>query len=162
MANAELLLPSQPAEAYKSLNLFYPIRRDYATCSLELGFNWTEAMHDLPLGKFYVVGFRSQRKELNHKQTAALYRMDDRSFEEAVGKPGLLLYFRGTLEAERNCTSACLWESEEQALVGSGGPEHMLARAKALKVWYEFYDVERWNVFHRPDDPPIFEEVQLR
>ncbi|KAH7436341.1 hypothetical protein KP509_05G015200 [Ceratopteris richardii] len=109
-----------------------------------------------PLNKFYMVVFRSKRsKDANSE---LLYQADADAHEEAKESGGLLTYWYGTLNAERECFATCIWRSRKDASQASRLPKHLRAASLASRM-YDFYRLERYWLSFSDKREPIFENV---
>lgn len=125
-------------EAFRGLG---PVHRDYMRLPIGEGFDWAGRLRSVPVGRLYLVVFRSVRRA--SADLDALKRYDDMAYAEALGAGGLLHYFKGEANEQRECLSFCLWESREHALKATGLSSHRAAAA----VWtemYESYELERY------------------
>lgn len=101
----------------KALTKLQPTRDDYATSSYLEAFNWqtvfdhlkqssAEENHSWTRRSFYVIVFRSQlHPDINSDR---LYELDSQSHREAVASGGLLKYWFGTTNANRENLATCL------------------------------------------------------
>jgi hypothetical protein len=76
-----------------------PLTPEYARLPILEGFNWVECLTDVDAGRWYLVAFRSVRREA--ADPLRLKAFDDLAYAEAQQRSGLLLYFRGCLNAQR-------------------------------------------------------------
>jgi heme-degrading monooxygenase HmoA len=97
-------------------------------------------------GEWYVVAFRSIRSA--GADPELLKALDDRAYEEATREPGLLLYFRGSMNERHECLSICVWESRERAQAATKMPLHRAA-AKETDALYTLFELERWILSKR-------------
>ncbi|KAG9943792.1 hypothetical protein KCU85_g8397, partial [Aureobasidium melanogenum] len=91
------------------------------------GFTWKAT-------EFYVVSFRSQLSP--DADPERLFQLDACSHQEAMASGGLLKYWYGVKDQDRQNLATCFWESRQHARDGGRGPWHAKARAAAA-VWYE-------------------------
>eukprot|EP00850_Spirogloea_muscicola_P002812 SM000011S18990 [mRNA] locus=s11:288091:289197:+ [translate_table: standard] len=92
-------------------------------------------------GPLYAVVFRSIRKlEADSEQ---LYAADAAAHEEAKKSGGLLKYWYGTLNEQRECLATCIWSSREHARRALGKPSHIKAMQLASQM-YVMYVLERY------------------
>jgi hypothetical protein len=134
-----------------------PQLADYALAPIAEGFDWQHCLNSVPDGTWYLVVFRSLRKETADLEM--LTEFDDRAFEEASLRPGLLHYFRGQLNERRECLSFCLWETQEQARVASALPLHQAA-VGVVNEMYHSYRLERyWVSKQGMGQAPVFERL---
>ena len=118
----------------------------YQTVPIEQGFNWSEALSGCEVEDWYLVVFRSVRREDLNVQ--ALAHHDGLAFAEAAKIGGLLMYFKGDANSTAECLSFCLWEQREHARRAIGLPEHAEA-AKRTKHWYRWFQIERYSLRKR-------------
>jgi heme-degrading monooxygenase HmoA len=116
-----------------------PSSLSYATLPVEEAFNWTECATDAEPGEWYLVAFRSVRRECADDARLDMY--DRRALREAKGFPGFMIYFKGTPNERRECLSFCLWESREHARAAARGSAHVEA-ITLVREMYEVYSLE--------------------
>ncbi|KAF1957698.1 hypothetical protein CC80DRAFT_389067, partial [Byssothecium circinans] len=130
----------------KALTILQPTREDYATAPYIQSLNFASGV--LPLVRelaaaegyewighaFYVVIFRSKLKA--DIDNDLLYKLDFESHREACESGGLLKYWFGKCDADRQNLATCFWRSREDAHKGGLGPWHAKARA-AGRTLYE-------------------------
>jgi len=134
-----------------------PIRPDYCAAPIADGFNWSECLGAATEGEWYLVVFRSVRKE--SADVLLLTELDDRAFEEARAASGLIYYFKGELNERRECLSFCLWEDQPQAW-SAAGLQHHLAAAALVRDMYQTYRLERYSVRKQAGSPaPLFQPL---
>ncbi|WPH00785.1 Hypothetical protein R9X50_00361500 [Acrodontium crateriforme] len=121
-----------------------PIRSDYATADYLSSFNWDVVFSILQLlclqagfewgtREFYLVIFRSKlRSDADRDRLGVL---DQKSHEEACASGGLLKYWFGSTDGERNNLATCIWRNREDAAAGGKGPWHAKARASARTMY---------------------------
>lgn len=114
----------------------------YATRPISEAFNWQEAASDLGDGEWYLVAFRSMRRDGADEERLAMY--DERAHLEAESAPGFVHYFKGPRAADGSCLSFCLWTSRAEARAAAGRPAHVEA-VGLLDEMYATYTLE----FHR-------------
>ncbi|KAJ5714077.1 uncharacterized protein N7483_011258 [Penicillium malachiteum] len=128
-----------------ALAYFKPIRNDYATAEYLDSFNWTEVFdllktfsenegHTWTTQTFYVVSFRSRLQP--NIDNEYLHALDAYSHQEATASGGLLKYWFGTKNEQRQNLATCIWRNRNDARLGGRGPWHAKARA-AGREWYE-------------------------
>ena len=100
------------ADLYEACLQISPRHSDYATLSIEDGFDWSSLSRCL-FERLYLVVFRSVWQP--EADLDLLREYDDRAFEEALVSGGLLRYFKGHANELGECLSFCLWETREQA-----------------------------------------------
>jgi hypothetical protein len=123
--------------------LLKPITPDYPTLPIAEAFNWSDALSSLESGEWYLVVFRSIRKEFANTQMLTEY--DDRAHREALEGEGLLFYFQGQLNGRRECLSFCAWQNQQQAQAGARLPLHRAAASIAANM-YDEYHLERYQI----------------
>ncbi|KAF2678499.1 hypothetical protein K458DRAFT_276495, partial [Lentithecium fluviatile CBS 122367] len=128
----------------KALTALKPVRSDYATASytesldfqavlsLIRAFAAAEAYH-WKEATFYVVIFRSKLKPSIDNEL--LYKLDFESHREACESGGLLKYWFGKPDGERQNLATCFWRSREDAYKGGLGSWHAQARAAGGKLY---------------------------
>jgi hypothetical protein len=128
---------------YEACQQLSPIHPDYATMPIQEGFNWSSCLGDVRFERLYLVVFRSVLRV--GADLELLWEHDRRVQAEAVEAGGLLCYFRGVINEQRECLSLCLWESREQALRASGAPLHRAASGIVAET-YEAHSLERYDL----------------
>ncbi|KAJ5893933.1 hypothetical protein N7495_005624 [Penicillium taxi] len=129
-----------------ALSYLKPIRNDYATAEYLDSFNWNEVFdlvrtfsetegHQWKSQSFYVVSFRS-RLQPNVDQDY-LTDLDAYSHQEAVASGGLLKYWFGTKNEQRQNLATCIWRNRNDARLGGRGPWHAKARLAARELYEE-------------------------
>src|SRR5215207_8528263 len=118
-----------------------PIYPDYATRPIQDGFSWSSSLAGVAFERLYLVVFRSVRRP--SADLDLLREHDDRAYEKALQSGGLLRYFKGEANEQRECLSFCLWETREQALEAAGAASHQAA-AEISVLMYESYVLERY------------------
>src|SRR5436309_8604753 len=118
-----------------------PAGSSYARLPILQALNWSECLAAIESGEWYVVVFRSIRREA--ADPAVLKALDDRAYEEAMREPGLLLYFRGSMNERSECLSICVWESQQQAQAAVRQPSHRTA-ANATDEMCDLFELKRW------------------
>lgn len=118
-----------------------PVCRGYARLPILEAFNWSECLADVEAGEWYIVAFRSIRRETADPHR--LKMLDDLAYEEARSRPGLLLYFRGAMNERRECLSVCVWENPKLAREATRLPSHRAA-AEITDETYALFELERW------------------
>ncbi|KAK4494666.1 hypothetical protein PRZ48_014022 [Zasmidium cellare] len=128
-----------------ALTALKPIRDDYATAPYLESFNWSEVFallrtlskqvgYEWKKQDFYVVIFRSKLQANIDRDRLGL--LDQMSHQEACASGGLLKYWFGSPDVERQNLATCLWRNHSDAVAGGGGPWHKQARA-AARVMYD-------------------------
>jgi len=134
-----------PGEALRELA---PIIDAYATAPINEGFNWSDCAPRLSEGEWYLVVFRSIRREAIDDLTLEMH--DYGAHIEAQRRAdGLVFYFRGIPNENRECLSFCLWNSREEAARASQLPLHRVAMSMVNEK-YEWYSLERYVVRKAP------------
>ena len=135
--------PATPRRDRPMLRTLRPRSASYATLPVDAGFAWADCLADLDPANFYLVVFRSVRRQ--GADGELLTEFDDRAHAEARRAGGLLLYFKGEPDANRACLSLCLWETREQARAAIHQPRHRAAVGLASTM-YESFHLERYVV----------------
>jgi hypothetical protein len=156
----QVRIPAVSAEeAFKDLA---PITARYATVPILEGFNWDDCATRVPEGQWYMVVFRSVRREAIDDLTLEMH--DYGAHIEASRRAvGLVHYFRGTPNEHRECLSFCIWRNRKEAARAAQLPLHRVAMAMTEEK-YEWYALERYNLRKvrgrdgieiEPVDPPL-------
>ncbi|KAI6216804.1 hypothetical protein M3Y99_01798700 [Aphelenchoides fujianensis] len=133
----------------KALPHFKAITRDYFYQPLESSFNWDETAERLGLdkeGTWFIVAFRSVRRADACGKT--LYQADAQAHQEAIESGGLLKYWYGTLDDQRQCLAMCIWSNREFARVATVKPLHIQAVSLTRRM-YVSYTLERYQLIKR-------------
>jgi len=133
-----------------------PIHHDYASLPIQDGFDWARSLRSIPALRLYLVVFRSKRRV--SADLRVLKEHDDAAYAEALGAGGLLHYFKGEVNEQRECLSFCLWESRQHALEAIGGPSHRAA-AEIWRKMYESYELERYHLQKSGEETITFERL---
>ena len=120
-----------------------PSNSEYAGQPIRQAFDWSAIARPSDAGSWYLVVFRSRRKE--SADEARLTWVDDRAHAEAAASPGFVHYFKGPLTADRQCLSFCLWSSRAEARAASGRPLHREA-VMLIEASYDRYTLEFFRV----------------
>jgi hypothetical protein len=129
------------SEAFRELA---PVTAQYATVPIMEGFNWADCATQLSEGEWYLVVFRSVRREAVDDLTLEMH--DYGAYIEAQRRAiGLVYYFRGTHNERRECLSFCIWSSREEAIRAAQLPLHRVAMAMTDEK-YEWYSLERYRL----------------
>ncbi len=136
-----------------------PIHPDHATLPIQQAFNWSSCLTGIPFDRLYLVVFRSVRRA-----AADLYLLrehDDLAYADALEAGGLLCYFKGELNGQRECLSFCLWESRQQAQRAAGGASHAAA-TRITAQFYESYRLERYYVVRAAagEEGVVFRQIE--
>ena len=137
------MILDHPAGLYEACRRISPINLNYANVPIEEGFDWSSCLDAACFERLYLVVFRSVRRPA--ADLRLLKEHDDRAYGDAIEAGGLLRYFRGEMNARRECLSFCLWESREQARRASSGSLHRAATGIVAET-YESYTLERYEV----------------
>jgi hypothetical protein len=121
------------------LSRLVPASEAYASLPIADAFNWQEASRDLGDGEWYLVAFRSIRRD--GADEARLAAFDELAHQEAATAPGFLHYFKGPSAADGSCLSFCLWDSRADARAAAGQPDHVRA-VSLIDEMYESYVLE--------------------
>lgn len=131
--------PLSAVEAFQSLA---PVTAKYATVPIMEGFNWQECSSRLDPGEWYLIVFRSIRREAIDDLTLEMH--DYGAYIEAQRRAiGLVFYFRGTPNADRECLSFCIWAGRQEAARAARLPLHREAMMM-VEEKYEWYALERY------------------
>ena len=128
------------ADLYEACLQISPRHLDYATLSIEDGFDWSSLSCCL-FERLYLVVFRSVWQP--DADLDLLREYDDRAFEEALVSGGLLRYFKGHANELGECLSFCLWETRKQAREAAGAPSHRSAADVSAQM-YLSYSLDRY------------------
>lgn len=131
-----------------------PISTDYAHLPVGDAFDWSEVAAQLGAGEWYMVAFRSVRRD--GCDEARLGELDERAHQEAASSPGFVFYFKGPLATDRTCLSFCMWTSRIEARAAAGRPDHVSA-VSVLNEMYERYTLEFVRVTGTSGMPLRFE-----
>ena len=143
-----------------ALHALVPVSERYATLPVADAFDWRDVGRQLGDGEWYLVVFRSIRKE--GAAEARLTAYDERAHLEAAAAPGFVHYFKGPSAFDGTCLSFCLWNSRAEARAAAGRPDHVEA-VSLLNEMYESYMLEFLRVtvneraisFAPYDAPPL-------
>jgi hypothetical protein len=136
-----------------------PIYADYAARPIQDGFSWSSSLAGCAFEQLYLVVFRSVRRP--SADLELLREHDDRAYEKALESGGLLRYFKGEANEQRECLSFCLWETREQAIEAAGAASHQSA-AEISVLMYESYVLDRYwlkKVVTAREERLIFEPI---
>jgi hypothetical protein len=144
------------ADLYEACQQISPRHPDYATLSIEDGFDWS-SLSCCHFERLYLVAFRSVwQPEAN---LDLLREHDDRAFEEALASGGLLRYFKGLTNERGECLSFCLWETREQARQAADAASHRSAAGVSAQM-YLSYLLERFWI-QKSREKLVFEPIQI-
>jgi hypothetical protein len=144
------------ADLYEACQQISPRHPDYATLSIEDGFDWSSLSCCL-FEKLYLVVFRSLRRP--EVDLDLLSEHDDRAFEEALASGGLLRYFKGNANEQGECLSFCLWQTRELARQAADAASHRSA-ARVSAQMYLSYSLDRYWI-RKAGDKLVFEPIQM-
>jgi hypothetical protein len=112
-------------------------------------FDWPPVLEKLVhlqgSNTFYLVVFRSVRKATADSEL--LYTVDAAAQDEARISGGLLQYWYGTLNRQRECLAMCIWKTRQDAINALHKPAHKIAMHLASKM-YDTYTLERYWLTH--------------
>src|SRR5829696_2340961 len=137
-----------------------PIYPDYATRPVQDGFSWSSSLLGCTFERLYLVVFRSVRRP--SADLELLREHDDRAYEKALESGGLLRYFKGEANEQRECLSFCLWETRRQAIEAAGAASHQSAAEISVRM-YESYVLDRYwlrRVVSVREERLIFEPIE--
>lgn len=138
-----------------SLETLAPVSPSYATLPVARAFDWDRASAELGVGEWYLVAFRSIRRDDADEER--LTALDSAAHQEAAGAPGFVHYFKGPKADDGSCLSFCLWDSRADARTASGLPAHREA-VTVLDQMYASYTLEFQRVSRTaPDGLLVFE-----
>jgi hypothetical protein len=138
-----------------SLESLQPVSASYATLPVAHAFDWQRASAELDVGEWYLVAFRSIRRDGADEER--LTALDTAAHREAAGAPGFVHYFKGPKAEDGSCLSFCLWASRGDARSAAGLPAHREA-VTVLDEMYASYTLEFQRVARpTPDAPLTFE-----
>ena len=144
------------ADLYEACLQISPRHPDYATLSIEDGFDWS-SLFRCHFERLYLVVFRSVWQP--DADLDLLREYDDRAFEEALVSGGLLRYFKGHANELGECLSFCLWETREQAREAAGAPSHRSAAGVSAQM-YLSYSLDRYWL-KKVREKLVFEPMQM-
>src|SRR5215213_5242174 len=152
-----LNLSSVVHRACQQISLIYP---DYATRPIQDGFSWSSSLAGCTFERLLLVVFRSVRRP--SADIDLLREHDDRAYEKALQSGGLLRYFKGEANEQRECLSFCLWQTRRQAIEAAGASSHRSAADISARM-YESYVLERYwlkKVVTAWEERLIFEPIR--
>jgi hypothetical protein len=156
-------MAAQPKEievVHRGCQQICPTYPDYATRPIQDGFSWSSSLAGCAFERLYLVVFRSVRRP--SADIDLLREHDDRAYEKALESGGLLRYFKGEANEQRECLSFCLWETRGQAMRAGGAASHRSAAEISVRM-YESYVLERYwlkKVLSARGEGLIFELIQ--
>jgi hypothetical protein len=107
-----------------------------------------------------ITAFYSRRKaDLSKENAKLLYEYNQKSFDAAKEKGGLILYYQGVLLSNNsesispdlalpfipNCMSFCIWNTLQEAKEGAKIPEHKKA-SQMTSLWFDGFMIEKYQV----------------
>jgi hypothetical protein len=131
-----------------------PVSDAYASMPMAEAFDWRDVGRQLGDGEWYLVAFRSVRRDGCDETRLCEY--DERAHLEAATAPGFVFYFKGPTGGDGSCLSFCLWDSRAEARAAAGRPQHVEA-VTLLDEMYERYTLEFLRVTGRAGQPLRFE-----
>jgi hypothetical protein len=143
------------ADLYEVCQQISPRHPDYATLSIEDGFDWSTLSCCL-FERLYLVAFRSLRQP--DVDLDLLSEHDDRAYEEALESGGLLRYFTGHANEWGECLSFCLWETRQQARQAADAASHRSAVGTTAQM-YLSYSLERYWI-QKSREELVFEPIR--
>ena len=126
---------------HRACQQIYPTYPDYVTRPIQDGFSWSSSLLGCAFERLYLVVFRSVRRP--DADLELLREHDDRAYQKALESGGLLRYFKGEANEQRECLSFCLWETKEQAIEAAGSASHRSAAAISAQM-YESFVLDRY------------------
>jgi hypothetical protein len=146
-----------------------PIADDYRDLHIGLGFNWPKLLDEvteslaIPLDKYYLVVFRSKRKE-GEEIDQKIEELDSAAFQEAIGSNAnaLLHYFAGGVDEDNRAMSWCLWTDANSARDALTGPAHMEAVKHAKEFYDDNFSVDCYYVHPYTEDGIVFEKIERK
>lgn len=132
-----------------SLEALTPVSASYARLPVALAFDWQRASAELGVGEWYLVAFRSIRRDDADEER--LMELDSAAHHEASGAPGFVHYFKGPKADDGSCLSFCLWASRADARTAAGLSAHREA-VSVLDEMYTSYTLEFQRVSRSAPD----------
>ena len=129
-----------------------PTCAGYAHLDVARAFDWSGVSEALGPGEWYLVAFRSTRRQ--GADEARLVEYDERAHHEAEGAPGFLHYQKGPCYTDGSCLSFCLWTDRASARAAAGGAAHVEA-VGLLHEMYASYTLEFLRVRSHGDGRPL-------
>jgi hypothetical protein len=121
------------------LEALAPVSASYASLPVAQAFAWEASSAELGVGEWYLVAFRSIRRD--DADEARLAALDDAAHHEAANAQGFVHYFKGPKADDGSCLSFCLWDSRADARAAAGLPAHLEA-VMVLDEMYASYTLE--------------------
>ena len=152
--------PKQIEVVHTACQQISPIYPDYATRPIQDGFSWSSSLAGCAFERLYLVVFRSVRRP--DADLELLREHDDRAYQKALESGGLLRYFKGEANEQRECLSFCLWETKEQAIEAAGSASHRSAAAISAQMYESFVLDRYWlkKVVSGREERVIFTPIQ--
>lgn len=135
-----------------SLEALRPVSASYAALPVRDAFDWQRASAELGVGEWYLVAFRSIRRDDADEER--LTALDTAAHHEAAAAPGFVHYFKGPKADDGSCLSFCLWDSRAAARSAAGLPAHREA-VTVLDEMYASYTLEFQRVRRAAADAPL-------
>ena len=142
------------ADLYEACQQISPRHPDYATRSIEDGFDWS-SLFCCQFETLYLVVFRSVWQP--EADLDLLREHDDRAYEEALMSGGLLRYFKGDANERGVCLSFCLWNKREQARQAADATLHRSAAGVSAQM-YLSYSLKRYWI-RKVGETLVFEPI---
>src|SRR5215203_2911052 len=142
------------ADLCKACLQISPRHPDYATRSIEDGFDWSSLSCCL-FERHYLVVFRSVRRP--EADLDLLREHDDRAYEEALVSGGLLKYFKGHTNERGECLSFCLWQTRESAREAASAASHQSAADITARMYVSYVLDRYW--LKRTGGELVFERI---
>jgi hypothetical protein len=144
------------ADLYEACQQISPRHPDYATLSIEDGFDWSSLSRCF-FERLYLVVFHSVRRP--EADLDLLQEHDDRAYDEALLSGGLLRYFKGQANERGECLSFCLWETREQARQAADAASHRSAAGVSVHM-YISYSLDRYWL-EKVGEKLVFAPIQV-
>jgi hypothetical protein len=144
------------ADLYEACQQISPRHPDYATRSIEDGFDWS-SLSCCHFERLYLVVFRSVWQP--EADLDLLREHDDRAYEEALVSGGLLRYYKGQVNERGECLSFCLWETREQARQAADAASHRSAAGVSAQMYLSYSLVRYW--IRKAGEKLVFEPIQM-
>jgi hypothetical protein len=144
------------ADLYEACQQISPRHPDYATLSIEDGFDWS-SLSCCHFERLYLVVFRSVWQP--EADLDLLREHDDRAYEEALVAGGLLRYFKGQANERGECLSFCLWETREQARRAADAASHRSAAGVSAQMYLSYSLKRCW--IRKVGEKLVFEPIQM-
>ena len=143
-------------DLYGACQQISPRYPDYATLSIEDGFDWSSLSY-CRFERLYLVVFRSVWQP--EADLDLLREHDDRAYEEALVAGGLLRYFKGEANERGECLSFCLWETREQARRAADAASHRSAAGVSAQMYLSYSLKRCW--IRKVGEKLVFEPIQI-